>query len=384
MEFSNGHLTCVKCPKCPPGLGSTVPCGSVLPVAQNVSVTCKPCLQGEYSDSMSSEDCKPCSKCLPDEAMVTQCTNISDTRCSCKPCPKGYYRNKTISKCLPCSECCLDGTDEVVPQCVSQTIPRSQTCSYQKRKPCGSKCWFDEITVASRDGKYNCQRCPACSKESGLTVPCGSVVSEETFIGCERPSLGKTFVNQQGVLQSCNTCSLGQEVIQNCSSNVDTKCGGCKKGFYYNYHSKTCQECFTCCNRIYSDNIMKCIRERMPFVDLNKGFPTGNVLSFLHQQTQSFQADHECYLWKLLNTDNRRKLALGLVLVVLTYFVWNLTFRRRKHSRNKVEDFDVPNLDKTEPASLQKGPQFNTTSEATQDASTGELDSLKYLHLNYV
>ena len=106
---------------------------------KNVPVTCKACESGEYSDSLSFGSCKPCSKCLPDEAIVAKCTNVSDTRCSCKPCPRGYYRNKTISKCLPCSSCCfVNDTNEVVPQCVSQGLPRSQVCSNLKRKPCDS------------------------------------------------------------------------------------------------------------------------------------------------------------------------------------------------------------------------------------------------------
>ena len=377
MEFANGDLSCVKCPRCPPGLGSTVTCGSTVSVLYNDSVPCKPCIQGEYSDKYSSERCKTCSKCLPDEAIVAKCTNVSDTRCSCNPCSKGYYHNKTILKCLPCSECCVDGTDEVVPQCISQTIPRSRTCSYQKRKPCGSKCQFDEITVVSRDGKYSCQRCPACSKGSGLTVPCGTVVREETFIGCKRPSLGKTFVNQQRILQSCNICSPGQEVIQNCSSNVDTKCGGCKKGFYYNYLLKTCQECFTCCNRIYSDNIMECLRERILFAELKNGYLTEQIALFLQLQGQFFQAYHDDYVLKLLNLDNWIKVALGLILVGIIYFVWNFISQWRKDSRNKVENFGDHTLDKTAVSLLQE-PQYNTTFvEAGQDASSGNLNEFK-------
>ena len=144
--------------------------------------------------------------------IYSPCTNISDRRCSCKLCTKGYYRNKTISKCLSYSGCCLDEMDEVVSQCVDQRLPRTQTCSYHNRNPCGSKCWYDEITVLNPDGKHSCQPCPVCSKDMGLTVPCGGLVRDEMLIGCERPTIGKTFVNQQGVLQSCNTCSSGRGV----------------------------------------------------------------------------------------------------------------------------------------------------------------------------
>ena len=83
-EFSDGKYTCMICPKCPPGQGATVHCGSAVP--NNVPVTCKACKSGEYSDSFSSESCKRCSSCLPHEAIVAECNNISDTHCSWKMC----------------------------------------------------------------------------------------------------------------------------------------------------------------------------------------------------------------------------------------------------------------------------------------------------------
>ena len=81
-EFSDGKYTCMICPKCPPGQGATVQCGSAVP--NKVSVTCKACEPEEYSDSFSSESCKRCSSCLPGEAIVAECHNISDTRCNWK------------------------------------------------------------------------------------------------------------------------------------------------------------------------------------------------------------------------------------------------------------------------------------------------------------
>ena len=377
MEFPNGDLICASCPKCPPGFGTTFPCGGTVPAPHNFIVTCKPCMPGEYSDSLSSGSCKTCSKCLPGEAIQAKCSNTSDTLCSCKPCPEGYYRNKT--KCLPCSECCSHTMDEEVPQCVSQNIPRSQTCIYQKRKLCASKCWHDEITVVRLDGKHVCQPCPVCSKESGLTVPCGSTVHEEMFIACKRPILGKTFVNQQGVLQACSICSPGQEVIDNCSSNRDAKCGGCKEGFYYNYRSKTCQECFLCCNHLNSDAIMNCIRQGMLLAELKSGFPTRRFDPPFEVPTQSVQTNHESHFQRLLTLDEW-KLFLGSILIILTFLVWNFTFRRGQYSRNMVQKADVLTHDKEE---------SSTRLHATQDKSIGELGSIRFdlwlvLHFLYI
>ena len=372
IEWSNGDLGCMSCLKCPPGSGVTVPCGSTVP--SNVSVTCKACVQGEYSNSFSSESCKPCSTCLPDEVLVAKCTNISDTRCSCKPCPKGYYRNKTISKCLPCSQCCLDGTDKVVPQCVSQKIPRTQTCRYQKKKPCGSKCGYDEITVLKRDRKKTCQLCPVCSKEHGLNVPCGSVVHEEMLIRCESPTLGKTFVNQQGILQSCSICSPGQEVVGNCSSTFDTKCGGCKHGFFYNYHSKSCQECFWCCGHSDSDTIIKCIREGMLSVERTKEFQIRQSRLSLRDQvhTQSPQTPQDYCFLRLVKAENMT-LTLGFICVVFCYFSFNYIFQRRKDSANKIQNLDAPTLDKIDRVPVLQEAQSDTTQDAGQDSSVGEI-----------
>ena len=375
----SGELVCVNCSKCPPGFGTTVPCGST--VLYNLSVTCEPCPLKQYSDSLSSESCKPCSKCLPDEAIVARCTNISDTRCSCKPCPKGYYRNKTMSKCLPCSGCCLDGTDETVSQCVSQMLPPSQTCSYQKRKPCVSKCWYDEITVLKPDGKHSCQPCPVCSKDMGLTVPCGGFVREEMIVGCQRPVLGKTFVDQQGALQYCSTCSAGHEVVANCSYKSDTFCGGCKQGFYYNHNSRSCQECFWCCSHGDSARITKCIRKGMLFAENEDMFLLRQYLFYIQKQlalsikvnTQSVEAHHDYYLNGFLKLD-KLTLSTGIICIVCFYFAFISFFRRRKALEHKGQNPDVlMSLEKIErDTHVQKPRQCRTTKIASQETSPGE------------
>ena len=378
VELPDGNFTCVNCPKCPPGFGTIVPCGGTAPY--NVSVPCEPCMPGRYSDSLSSESCKICSQCLPDEAVMAKCTNISNTQCSCKPCPKGYYRNKTTSKCLPCSGCCLDGKDEFVPECVSQKVPRTQTCSYQKGKSCGSKCWYDEITVVKGDGKYSCQPCPVCSKEHGLTVPCGSTVNDKKLVACQSPTLGKTFINQQGIIQPCTICSPGQEVTTNCSSKVDTKCGGCRQGFYYNYHSKSCQECFWCCNYIDSENVMKCIRDSMLFA---------KELAFLSSQfhlplpvyTQSSHSYRKCFPLRLLKFDNFTCTTfLALIVIAFFYFALNYVLQRRKDCGNEVQNRDVTTLDKIEGVPVLQETQSHITLQDAHDTSKGELDYLKKLY----
>ncbi|PFX12046.1 uncharacterized protein LOC111318904 isoform X2 [Stylophora pistillata] len=269
LETPNGSFVCLDCLKCPPGLGITIPCGNKIPYS--ASVECRTCNPGYYSDSHSSESCKPCVTCGPNEIMVTACTETSDTRCRCKPCPEGYYQNQTLSKCFPCSGCCPGDLDVIVPQCLKQGMPRAQACRYRKKKPCSAKCWYDEITVVKNDGEQICLPCPLCSDEFGLTKPCGSVVTDGAIPKCELPIVGKKFVNQHGILQSCTNCALGQNTVENCSTKSDTICGECKLGFYLNAQSNTCEECFWCCRHSDSKSFIDCIKEARTFAETFSG-----------------------------------------------------------------------------------------------------------------
>ena len=169
---------------------------------------------------------------------------------------------------------------------------------------------------------YSCQPCPVCSKEHGLTVPCGSTVNDKKLVACQSPTLGKTFINHQGIIQPCTICSPGQEVTTNCSSKVDSLCGGCKQGFYYNYHSKSCQECFWCCNYIDSENVMKCIRETM-LSAREPAFLRSQFLLPLQVYTQSSHSYHEYFRLRLLNFD---VLTCTLTLTVIAFFFFYFQF----------------------------------------------------------
>ena len=356
------------CPNCPLGSGSTVPCGATLLASFNTSEICKPCTPGEYSDSSSSESCKTCSKCLPNEIVEADCTSISDTRCSCEPCSTGFYRNEITFKCFPCSEC-VEGLNEKVEQCARQKIPRSQICGYQKKKLSGPNCWYDEITVLKRNGKHSCQACPVCSNVRGLTVPCGSIVREGISIACERPTDGSTFVDKDGVLRPCSVCFPGQEVIRNCSSHLDTQCGRCKKGFFYNSYSKTCQECFSCCNHISSDDIINCIRKGMSFATLHD-----DELISLQLLSQSARGGHEdISLWSFMLAT--RKFVLEILFLGFSfYFAANWVSQWRNYSKKtRCRNVLVQNFDEAKCNPFHQEHQSKFTLATSQDTSVGKL-----------
>lgn len=83
VETPDGSFACVDCLKCPPGLGVTIPCGNK--ISHGASAECQTCAPGYYSDFYSSESCKPCSTCGPNEIMITRCSKTSNTQCKCKP-----------------------------------------------------------------------------------------------------------------------------------------------------------------------------------------------------------------------------------------------------------------------------------------------------------
>ena len=360
------------CPKCPPGSGSTVPCGATIPAPFNASEICKPCKLGEYSDSSSLESCKACSKCLPTEIVETDCTSISDTRCSCEPCPKGFYRNEITFHCLPCSEC-VEGINEKVDQCAGQKISRDQICGYRKRKLSGPNCWYDEITVLKRNGKHSCQACPVCSKVSGLTVPCGSIVREGISIACERPTDGTTFVDKDGVLRPCSVCSPDQEVIRNCSSHFDTQCGRCKQGFFYNSYSKTCQECFSCCNHIGSDDIINCIRKGMSFFALHDDVFRSPIISVQLLPHSARDGYEYSSLWSFMLAVRKYILEV-LFLFFSFYFSKNLVSQWRNYSKKlQRRNVQVHNFDEIKCNPLHEERKSKITVTASQDTSVGKL-----------
>ncbi|XP_022798274.1 uncharacterized protein LOC111336429 isoform X2 [Stylophora pistillata] len=368
LETRNGGFVCLDCLKCPPGMGVTIPCGNKIPYG--ASVECRTCNPGYYSDSYSPESCKPCVTCGPNEIMVTACTETSDTRCKCKPCPEGYYQNQTLSKCLPCSGCCLDGLDVVVPQCLKQGMPRAQACRYHKKKPCSAKCWYDEITVVKNDGEQICLPCPLCSEEFGLTKPCGSVVTDGAIPKCELPILGKKFVNQHGILQSCKSCAIGEDVVANCSIKSDTICSECKLGFYLNDQTNICEECFWCCRHSDSKNFMDCIKEARMFAEPFSGLGLHLLFSpfVLNRQSGQLQtAKQGSPLVEYIKLDTFRATLLGLGFILILF---HITSKRKPTLNSKYQCPFLNNLETKDSLSLGKKDPHEGT-ETTQSPLSG-------------
>ena len=125
-------VECWPCPKCSDGLGSSVKCGTAVP--EFTKIHCVLCVNGaNFSNSFGTDQCQPCGVCAGEhEEVLNKCTHESNVKCDCKA---GFYRNKTMDKCLPCSSCpsCLRDKD-IFSKCQKdrgeQPMARSSTATY--------------------------------------------------------------------------------------------------------------------------------------------------------------------------------------------------------------------------------------------------------------
>ena len=92
----NAKETCRQCPKCPPGQGLLIQCGSRVPVG--TTTDCQPCEANKtYSDGYDLSHCKPCNLCGLKE-VVQDCTPRQNRKCG--GCPPGYYLEPHLDACM--------------------------------------------------------------------------------------------------------------------------------------------------------------------------------------------------------------------------------------------------------------------------------------------
>ena len=88
----------------------------------------------------------------------------------------------------------------------------------------------------------DCRPCPECAEGQGLSIPCGSKITNDSKIGCVSCKLNKTYSSKHGVssCRPCQYCGL-RNVIQPCKLNQNRKCGDkCPRGYYFNQNLKDC------------------------------------------------------------------------------------------------------------------------------------------------
>ena len=123
--YPDGQETCRRCPKCPPGQGLQVHCGSKVP--NGTSTDCEPCkVNKTYSDSYDSSTCKPCNQCGL-KNVLQHCTPLQNRKCGTSCPPEHYLDNH--DDCTKCYFCCGDVPEHMrLKKCKDLGMPKNMQC----------------------------------------------------------------------------------------------------------------------------------------------------------------------------------------------------------------------------------------------------------------
>ena len=117
--------TCRRCPKCLPGQGLAIQCGSR--VANGTYTGCQPCETNKtYSDKYDSSTCKSCNLCGL-KNVLQHCTPWQNRKCG-TTCPPEHFLNDH-NDCTKCYFCCDNVPEhDRLKQCKDLGMPRSLQC----------------------------------------------------------------------------------------------------------------------------------------------------------------------------------------------------------------------------------------------------------------
>lgn len=283
---------CLRCPSCPPGMGLSHPCGSLV----NEPLRCELCKAGKtFSSSFDETSCSSCSQCAPNETVVKPCSTSSDVVCSrcqanqitwisskkekhecldCPICPSGFEPSHPCGSAVPygvliaCVQCREGETFSAMrdkEQCkpCSRCGPRQRLiarCTKYFDTICGSssstKCGYDQIQLNQLDSlnrtEITCIDCPMCPAGMELSKPCGTVTYRRK-LSCVPCRPGFTYSDQRSKYRCkrCTSCSPNAVVISLCSVLKDTACSTnsrcASNQISFSHGSKlTCIDCVEC------------------------------------------------------------------------------------------------------------------------------------------
>ena len=147
---SNPHAkeTCRICPKCPPGYGLPVQCGSR--VSNFTSTDCEQCMEGKtYSEKNDISECKSCNDCTG-KNVLQKCSKLNNSECG--TCLPEYYSVDEVDDCKKCSFCCEDALEhEHLRQCKDLGMLRHMQCEdNDKNRKCKIQALPLNSTTTSR------------------------------------------------------------------------------------------------------------------------------------------------------------------------------------------------------------------------------------------
>ena len=137
VDKVSGNRTCMDCSlfSCPPGQGLTVKCGDT--ITPQTPILCKSCVLGEtYSDANEPGSCKDCMNCGKYRETKKACT--LNSKAVCGKCVTGAYPEGLLGICVPCSHCCNDKDDVIIPGCHVPGVPENKQCTFARSEKCSS------------------------------------------------------------------------------------------------------------------------------------------------------------------------------------------------------------------------------------------------------
>ena len=127
-------------------------------------------------------------------------------------------------------------------------------------------CRVDQVAIGTKAHSI-CETCMNCPKGSEPSIPCGGVGEVYKCQPCA-PGTFSTEVNKDEC-HHCKVCGPGGIVQKNCTSQSNTVCGPCRRGFYLEPFVQNCLPCSACCNDgkdVYSSDCknsrMQCKKRR--------------------------------------------------------------------------------------------------------------------------
>ncbi|KAL9971831.1 hypothetical protein ACROYT_G018042 [Oculina patagonica] len=171
-----GLVQCQDCLKCPAGEGLSVNCGDV--ITPKTPLACKPCVLGEtYSSAYEAGACKDCENCGQYRETTKPCTLTSKAECG--KCESGAYAEPMLGMCRPCSPCCNDGNDIVVPECQVPGVPTNTQCSYARSVKCSKMLAKAIISTATPSVQTNHSKVPSKVSSTATSAMVNSRPTEQ-------------------------------------------------------------------------------------------------------------------------------------------------------------------------------------------------------------
>ena len=113
----------------------------------------------------------------------------------------------------------------------------------------------DDIGRVVNDTHSGTWKCPECPFGQEPSVKCGASVNISVHIQCVECVRGFTYSDSHGnaPCKICKKCAENEETSGQCSKEEDTTTclGTCRKGFYLEELTESCQPCGNCCGENY-------------------------------------------------------------------------------------------------------------------------------------